>query len=109
MFKVEDSASDSELTTLMRAYYTYISEGIEVPNPVWTEPYDDFFGFGRMVTVSMPIYYEESGIRKILGVAGIDVVMETFKSYGYEDETEITKKLISNMPCLKSTLSACDI
>ena len=57
MFKVEDSASDSELTTLMRAYYTYISEGIEVPNPVWTEPYDDFFGFGRMVTVSMPIYY----------------------------------------------------
>ena len=87
MFKVEDSASESELASLMRSYYIYISEGVEVTDPVWTEPYDDFFGFGRMVTVSMPIYYEEGGIRKILGVAGIDVVMETFKQYGYEDET----------------------
>lgn len=36
LFEVEDSASDSELTTLMRSYYIYVSEGIEVPNPVWT-------------------------------------------------------------------------
>lgn len=34
----------------------------------------------------MPIYYEESGIRKILGVAGIDVTMETFANFGIEDE-----------------------
>ena len=38
--------------------------------------YTDAFGFGKMVTVSMPIYYEESGIRKILGAAGIDVFWE---------------------------------
>ena len=97
----------------MRSYYIYISEGIEITNPVWTEPYDDAFGFGRMVTVSMPIYYEETGIRKILGVAGIDVVMATFEQFGFsiaeEDENKITKKLISNVPCLTSSLSACDL
>ncbi len=35
-----------------------------------------------MVTASMPIYYVEQGIRKILGVAGIDVVMQTFSDFG---------------------------
>ena len=76
MFEISDSGSDSALTTTMRGYYTYISEGVTIQYPVWTEPYEDAFGFGRMVTVSMPIYYEESGIRSILGVAGIDILYE---------------------------------
>ena len=76
MFEIQDSASDSALTTTMRGYYTYISEGVTISSPVWTEPYEDAFGFGKMVTVSMPIYYEESGIRSILGVAGIDILWE---------------------------------
>ena len=59
----------------MREYYTFIAEGVSIDSPVWTEPYEDAFGFGRMVTVSMPIYYQNSDIRTILGVAGIDVVM----------------------------------
>ena len=41
----------------MKNYYTYISEGVTISSPVWTEPYEDAFGFGKMVTVSMPIYY----------------------------------------------------
>lgn len=69
----------------MRGYYTYISEGIQISDPIWTEPYEDAFGFGRMVTVSMPIYYEENGIRQILGVAGIDVVMQTFTDFGIKE------------------------
>ena len=36
MFTVEDSSSNSALTTLMRSYYIYISEGITIENPVWT-------------------------------------------------------------------------
>lgn len=69
----------------MRNYYSYISEGVEITHPVWTEPYEDAFGFGRMVTVSMPIYYEESGIRTILGVAGIDILMDQI-SFGFSEE-----------------------
>lgn len=99
MFEVTDSGSSSELTTTMRSYYIYMSEGIQISKPVWTEPYEDFFGFGRLVTVSMPIYYEEGGIRTILGVAGIDVTMDHLETFGLTDETEITKELISNMPC----------
>ena len=70
----------------MSSYYTYVAEGLQIESPVWTEPYDDFFGFGRMVTVSMPIYYEEDNITKILGVAGIDVVMAQFESFGLDEE-----------------------
>ena len=73
MFQITDTSSDSALATTIRNYYTYISEGVSITSPVWTEPYIDAFGFGRLVTVSMPIYYEENGIRSILGVSGIDV------------------------------------
>ena len=58
LFEIEDSASDSTLATIMKNYYSYISEGVSITSPVWTEPYWDAFGFGYMVTVSMPIYYE---------------------------------------------------
>ena len=73
MFQVADTSANSTLEKVMRNYSTYISEGISISNPVWTGPYEDVFGFGQVVTVSMPIYYEENGIRTILGVAGIDV------------------------------------
>ena len=76
MFEIEDSASDSSLATKMRNYYSYISKGVSITKPVWTEPYIDAFGFGKMVTVSMPVYYEESEVRTILGVAGIDILWE---------------------------------
>jgi hypothetical protein len=57
MFTITDTSSDSDLATVMKNYYTYISEGVTISSPVWTEPYEDAFGFGKMVTVSMPIYY----------------------------------------------------
>ena len=93
----------------MRNYSVYLAEGIEVTEPVWTEPYIDAFGFGRMVTVSMPIYYTQSGIRKTLGVAGLDVVMSTFDPFGFSDEDAIVKELIKNAPCQSSSLTECDI
>ena len=95
----------------MKNYYTYLSEGIEVTSPVWTEPYIDSFGFGKMVTVSMPIYYEESGIRAILGVAGIDILWEQFSIEVGDgrSEEEIISELIIDGACLKSNLTECQI
>ena len=107
MFQFTDTAQDSEIATVMRGYYEYISEGVSITNPVWTEPYDDAFGFGRLVTVSMPIYYEESGIRTILGVAGIDVLYSSIE-FGMT-EAEVVSKLINNAPCVRSNLTACRI
>lgn len=75
-FNVEsEDDSKSGLASTMKNYFIFLAEGTSIEKPVWTEPYDDAFGFGRLVTVSMPIYYEERDVRKILGVAGIDVVM----------------------------------
>ena len=61
MFHISDSAnSDSSLATVMKNYYTYIAEGVTIDSPSWTEPYEDAFGLGRMVTVSQAVYYEEN-------------------------------------------------
>lgn len=107
MFKIEDSSSTSELATVMKNYHTYISEGVTISAPVWTEPYEDAFGFGRMVTVSMPIYYTENDIRSVLGVAGIDILWDQI-SFGM-DEEEVIDQLIRNAPCHASSLSECEI
>lgn len=53
----------------------------------------------------MPIYYQESGIRTILGVAGIDILMEQIY-FGYSEE-EVISRLIVNAPCLVSNLTDC--
>ena len=92
----------------MRNYYTYISEGLKITKAVWTEPYEDAFGFGKMVTVSMPIYYEESGVRIILGVAGIDILWGQIESFGYPEEKAV-QKLVSDPPCFASNLEECEI
>ena len=60
-------------------------------SPVWTQPYDDAFGFGRIVSTSFPIYYNTKintdEVRTILGVASIDVVISTFEQFGLTEET----------------------
>ena len=66
----------------MKNYYSYIAGGISIQEPIWTEPYEDAFGFGQMVTVSMPVYFEENNTRVILGAVGIDVIMKTLTDFG---------------------------
>jgi hypothetical protein len=107
MFEIADTSSDSNLATVMRSYYTYISEGVTIASPVWTEPYEDAFGFGKMVTVSMPVYYTENGLRSILGVAGIDILWEQIE-FGLT-EKKVIERLVSNAPCHRSSLSECEI
>ena len=57
MFEIVDSSSYSELATTMRNYYVYIAEGVTITKPIWTGPYEDAFGFGKLLTVSIPIYH----------------------------------------------------
>lgn len=80
-FDIPASSSSSALLTTLRNYSTFLSQGINITEPIWTEPYEDAFGFGRLVTISMPVYYQENGITQILGVAGIDVRVSQFTSF----------------------------
>jgi hypothetical protein len=92
----------------MRSYYTYIAQGLDVSRPIWTEPYQDSFGFGELVTVSLPVYYEEGDAREILGVVGLDVVMKTFYDFAYSKE-ETIKELVNAASCLDNSLSPCEV
>lgn len=105
-FNIKNTSSASELADIMKNYHTYISEGVTIQSPVWSEPYVDAFGFGKMVTVSMPIYYTENSIRSVLGVAGIDI---SLAQYFDMNEEEIIHHLMTPVPCYSSTLSECQI
>ena len=61
----------------MSSYHSYIAERAVVGSPVWVEPYLDAFGFSRVITVSIPIYYQKNinNLRLIVGVAAIDITM----------------------------------
>lgn len=41
---------------------------------MWSEIYEDAFGFGKIMTVTIPIYVE-GRVNKIVGVAGIDILI----------------------------------
>lgn len=41
--------------------------------PIWSDPYNDAFGFGMLFTVAMPIYYTLDGTLELGGVVGLDI------------------------------------
>ena len=92
MFKINDT---STLPETMADYHKYISSAITVDSPVWTEPYNDAFGFGQMVTVSYPVYYKKPGSdhQFIVGVAAIDVPMDSLERFNMMEE-EIIERLL---------------
>ena len=59
-------------------YYTFLSDGSSNNNnSIWSEPYEDTAGFGKIVSISQAIYSEDKhGIQKVIGVVGIDLIMD---------------------------------
>lgn len=41
MYMISDLTSVQQLSEFMKSYYIYLSEGISVERPIWTEPYED--------------------------------------------------------------------
>ena len=74
MFNVKN---ENSLASVMSSYHSYIAEMATIGKPVWVEPYLDAFGFSRVITVSVPIYYQKDSttLRIIVGVAAIDITM----------------------------------
>ena len=73
---VEKKVSQAETATILSPFYQFLSIGLNITKPLWTEPYHDFYLDRLMVTVSMPAYYTEEGAQnsELLGVAGIDIL-----------------------------------
>lgn len=59
----------------MQGLSQYLQHHMNLKRPVWSSIYEDAFGFGKMVTVSMPVMINQT--KK--GVAGIDVTIATLK------------------------------
>lgn len=87
----------------MKQFYTYLSVGVKFTTPIWTEPYYDYWGYGRMVTVSMPIYYTDplTNLPTMIGVVGVDILMKQFDKYGF-NEQQIIRMLIGESACQKN-------
>ena len=69
-----DSTEDSVLLTTMDGYEEFIAASANTTEPVWSDPYEDAFGFGQLFTVAMPVYYElEDGFLELAGVVGLDI------------------------------------
>jgi hypothetical protein len=56
-----------------------VSEGIDgsTIKPVWSDFYLDAFGFGNVISVTVPIYLEGQ-VNNVIGVAAIDVLLSKF-------------------------------
>ena len=55
----------------MNPFLVYFTKGLSITRPIWTPIYWDAFGFGYLVTVTMPSYNNDTG--DLLGVIGLDV------------------------------------
>lgn len=63
-------------------YYFILSSGLVRNEVVWTEPYVDASGLGNMTSAVLPFYEKKnSNPAKLLGVIGVDVLLETILEY----------------------------
>ena len=44
---------------------------------VWSEFYEDAFGFGKIISITKPIYYENG--EYLIGVVGIDITFSRLR------------------------------
>lgn len=70
----------------LSSFYSFMSEGSPGRrDPEWSESYEDAFGFGRIMSVSLPVYVPFQ-IPKIIGVASIDVFLSQLYASDITDE-----------------------
>lgn len=64
----------------MRSYYNYLALGLTRDEPVWSEIYEDSITGRNVITASLPIFEDAgNGIDLLLGVAGVDIDVESLK------------------------------
>ena len=83
VFLMEDNLDETEMVEKLSNYYTFLSDGFSNYNkPIWSEPYEDTAGFGKIVSISKAIYSKDDhDIQKVIGVVGIDLLMDYLIKY----------------------------
>lgn len=82
--KLKENDDDSLISKVQNYYDFFWQSTINSTKPFWTDPYEDAFGLGNIVTVSIPIFENQTDSNKLIkmiGVAGIDVLMGQLTKY----------------------------
>ncbi len=90
-----------------QGYYDYLTQGNQVTGQRWTEIYEDAFGLGKLVTVVKPAYYVENNISRLVGMAGIDVMIAQLITYKTLDQINQSLQ-ITEYP-FKKNISLCQL
>jgi hypothetical protein len=86
-------SDDADLRRIMSTYYNVLSLGIKLTTPIWTEPYNDASGLGNMTTCALAVYDNTRNPPLLLGVVGVDVLMDELQKY--DNHQTVLKGLIS--------------
>ena len=91
MFDIDEEKS-KDLIEVMGEYNIYLSILGKNDQTIWTQPYEDAFGFGQTVSVVHPVY--SSSGDSILGVIGIDVTINEIEKNFKNNAEQISKKFL---------------
>ena len=101
--------SSDEINEKLLNYFFILSSGLVRNEVVWTEPYVDASGLGNMTSAVLPFYEKKnSHPAKLLGVIGVDVLLETILEYTSLEE--LNKRILEgkNAP-VSSLLDFCQL
>lgn len=71
-----DKNKNQYIPDMMIEYSKYFTDNLNVNKPLWSPIYNDAFGFGLLVTVTMPVYSTNENGSFLIGVVGLDVTIE---------------------------------
>lgn len=66
----------------MQSLNIFMARNKTFDNPIWTEFYQDAFGFGKINTVTLPAYYfdDNQEIGYFIGIAAIDILLSQWQN-----------------------------
>ena len=73
-FLIRGPKNNQSYPTVMKDFFAYLTEGLEISNPIWSPAYEDALQFGTIVTVMMPAY-DSTPYKRLIGVVGLDVTL----------------------------------
>lgn len=86
LFRMWDGIDEITMINKLSSFYSFLSEGFpRRRDPEWSEPYEDAFGFGKIMSVSLPVYVPQQ-IPRIVAVASIDVFLAQLYKEDITDE-----------------------
>lgn len=62
--------SEENIKATIQKMYAFMSKAQDYTSASWSAIYIDAFGFGRMTTITKPVFYSERNY--LIGVVGID-------------------------------------